>query len=124
MSHRELAAQEMAEFEQSTANDRLDPDRLGHPGFLAALEEVRRTHIRKSADYGTDGDLFANVRASAGWGVEPWVGALVRANDKVVRLQAAAKGSTLVNEGVEDSLLDLASYALIALALYRETGSD
>jgi hypothetical protein len=35
-------------------------------------------------------------------------------------LQSAAKGSKLVNEGVEDSLIDLASYAIIALALYRE----
>ncbi len=77
-------------------------------------------HLRKAADYGTGEDPLANVRASAQWGIAPWVGALVRAQDKVTRLQAAAKGSTLVNEGIEDSLLDLASYALISLALFRE----
>ena len=45
---------------------------------------------------------------------------MVRAGDKVVRLKAAASGSELKNEGVEDSLMDLAAYAMIALALYRE----
>jgi hypothetical protein len=36
------------------------------------------------------------------------------------RLQLAASGSTLTNEGIEDSLIDLAVYAIIALILYRE----
>jgi hypothetical protein len=45
---------------------------------------------------------------------------MIRATDKVRRLQAAALGSELRNEGIEDSLMDLATYSLIALVLYRE----
>lgn len=92
----------------------------GDPRFHRLLAEIAELHDRKQADYGTDGDPFANVRASQDWGVPAWVGTMIRANDKVKRLQAAAQGSTLVNEGVEDSLMDLATYALIALVLYRE----
>jgi hypothetical protein len=92
----------------------------GNPMFFQILEELRALHTKKGQDYGTASDPLANVRASVDWGVPGWVGTLIRANDKVIRLQSAAKGSKLVNEGVEDSLIDLASYAIIALALYRE----
>jgi hypothetical protein len=91
----------------------------GDPEFEKVLYEVMEMHRRKGADYGTDEDFFANVSASQEWGIPPWVGAMVRANDKVVRLQSYAKGSTLQNEGVEDSLLDIATYAIIALCLFR-----
>ena len=96
----------------------------GDPRFHDLLDEIAELHDRKQADYGTDGDPFANVRASQDWGVPAWVGTMIRANDKVKRLQAAAQGSTLVNEGVEDSLMDIATYALIALVLYREQDDD
>ena len=94
--------------------------RYGNPMFFQILEELSEMHQKKGKDYGTQHDPLANVRASITWGVPSWVGTMIRANDKVIRLQNAAKGSTLVNEGIEDSLLDLASYAIIALALYRE----
>jgi hypothetical protein len=92
----------------------------GDPRFHQLLKEIGELHDRKQADYGTTGDPFANVRASEQWGVPAWVGTMIRANDKVKRLQAAANGSELVNEGVEDSLMDLATYSLIALVLFRE----
>jgi hypothetical protein len=44
----------------------------------------------------------------------------MRMNDKMGRLSAAANGSDLGDEGIEDALLDLATYAIIGLALYRE----
>ena len=91
----------------------------GNPEFEAVVEEVLKMHRRKGADYGTKEDFFANVSASREWGIPPWVGAMMRANDKIVRLQAYSKGSTLQNEGVEDSLLDIATYTIIALCLYR-----
>ena len=94
--------------------------RSGNPHFFEVLEELASMHERKGNDYGTSQDPLANVRASEHWGVPDWVGSLIRGHDKVIRLQNAAKGSTLVNEGIEDSLLDLASYAIIALVLYRE----
>lgn len=95
----------------------------GSPEFEAVVQEVLEMHRRKGSDYGTKNDFFANVSASVEWGISPWVGAMMRANDKIVRLQAAAKGSTLKNEGIEDSLLDIATYSIIAVCLFRREQS-
>ncbi len=92
-----------------------------HDPFTSILDELEEMHDRKGRDYGTGEDPYANVRQSQEFGIEPWVGALVRANDKVKRLQKAARGGTLSNEGVEDSLLDLAVYAIIGLILFRDS---
>ena len=89
--------------------------------FDEVLDEMRELHDRKQADYGREADPFANVRASEDFGIPGWVGTLVRANDKMRRLQAVANGSELKNEGIEDSLIDLANYAVIALVLYRQS---
>lgn len=95
--------------------------------FHDILGEMAELHDRKQQDYGRASDPFANVRASEDFGMPGWVGTLVRANDKMRRLQTAAaqavKGQEvqLVNEGVEDSLYDLAVYAVIALILFRES---
>lgn len=97
-----------------------------HPGsarFHELLKEIGDLHDRKQQDYGTAGDPFANVRASAEWGIPGWVGALVRLNDKVVRLKQFARRGSLSNESARDSMLDIAVYALIALVLYEAEGS-
>ena len=93
---------------------------LQHDGFTAILQEIKAMHDKKSQDYGRPADPYANVRASQDFGIPAWVGTLVRANDKMRRLQSAAQGSTMANESIEDSLLDLAVYAIIALDLYRK----
>jgi hypothetical protein len=92
--------------------------------FDEVLDEIRELHRVKQHDYGREDDPFANVRASEEWGIPAWVGALVRLNDKVRRLQKAARGDKLWNETVEDSLKDIMVYAGIALLLYRETYHD
>ena len=89
--------------------------------FLQVVNEIVKMHDKKQKDYGKEHDPFANVRASESFGIAGWIGALCRANDKMTRLQKAAKGGTLSNEGIEDSLLDGAVYFIIALCLYRET---
>lgn len=92
----------------------------GDPKFLAILDEIRDMHERKGADYGTDRDGYANVRSSEEFGIPAWEGAILRANDKMSRLKTFCVKRTLKNEGVEDTLLDLATYAVIALRLFRE----
>ena len=92
--------------------------------FPAVLDEMRELHDRKRRDYGTEVDGFANVRASEDFGIPGWLGSVMRANDKMSRLKAFAQTGTLANEGVEDSLIDLANYAVIALVLYREGAAD
>lgn len=96
---------------------------IPHPGsarFHEILRELGALHDQKQQDYGVEGDPFANVRGSKEWGVEPWVGALIRATDKVRRLQKYARVGKLANEAVEDSFRDLAVYAVIALVLFEE----
>lgn len=88
--------------------------------FEKIVAEIQAMHERKQADYGKKTDPFANVRASEDFGIEGWVGAVIRANDKMRRLQAAARGQNLRNESIEDSLLDMAVYSIIALVLFRE----
>jgi hypothetical protein len=78
----------------------------------------------KQSDYGRANDPFANVRASEDFGIEGWIGALVRMNDKMRRLQKAAQGGTMANESVEDSFMDLAVYAVIGLILYQEGNNN
>ncbi len=99
-------------------------EKQGDPRFLALLDEVRELHVKKAADYGTDEDYLHNLRASEGWGVSAWLGTLIRLTDKVNRLQTYAKTGKLANEGVRDSLQDLAAYALLALVLFDETTED
>lgn len=98
------------------------PERLssGSPTFDAVLDELAAMHAKKNKDYGRAADPYANVRGSQEWGIPPWVGAMVRANDKVKRLQKFAQTGELANEGAEDSLIDLAVYSIIGLILYRE----
>lgn len=94
-----------------------------HPlsqAFHDLLKEMGDLHDKKQKDYGSKQNPFANVAASEDYGISPWIGAMIRANDKIRRITAAARGQNLVNESVEDSLIDLAVYTAIALVLYRE----
>lgn len=101
----------------------LDVPALDHPDavrFQEILKELGALHDQKQADYGRDQDPHANVRAAEEFGVKPWVAAMVRANDKIRRLQKFAKTGTLANEGAKDSLRDIAVYAVIALVFLEE----
>lgn len=101
------------------------PDR--HPGsarFHQLLAEIGALHDQKQQDYGSDKDPFANVRASERWGVAAWAGAMMRADDKVARLRNFARKGVLANESAEDSMRDIAVYALIALVLYEQQSEE
>jgi len=91
-----------------------------HSAFESVLREMLALHAKKNQDYGTDVDPFANVRASEDFGIPAWLGSVIRANDKMTRLKTYAGKGQLANESVEDSLIDLANYAVIGLVLFRE----
>lgn len=99
-----------------------DERHSGSARFHELLNEIGDLHDRKQADYGSDKDPFANVRASDEWGIPAWVGAFIRLNDKVNRLKSFALKGSLANESAEDSMRDIAVYALIGLCLYEEEG--
>lgn len=84
------------------------------------LQEAGRMHDQKSLDYGVDTDPFKNVRNSEDFGVPAWVGASIRLNDKVKRLQTFAQKGELKYESVADSFMDLIVYAAIGLVLFEE----
>jgi hypothetical protein len=95
------------------------PRHPGHKGFLDLLMEMRALHIKKCQDYGIKDDPLLNLRACAAAGLEPWKGCWLRALDKVTRINVFCQKGNLENESVEDSLLDLAAYCLLALTLKR-----
>lgn len=98
--------------------------------FHEKLREMGELHDLKQSDYGRPassgdaGDPFANVRGSEQFGIPAWVGCAIRMNDKMVRLQAAARGQNLKNESVADSFMDLAVYAIIGLILYEQQNTS
>jgi hypothetical protein len=98
-----------------------------HPSstaFVALLQEMKRLHESKSADYGSEDDPLANVRSGADFvNIEPWRGCMVRIADKVQRLRTYCRTGRLVHEGVRDTFLDLAAYSLLAIVLFDE-GTD
>ena len=112
------------EAERQTGDGLIKPD--VHPtsqAYFDLLDTLRQLHISKSAGYGCpDGtDPLLNIRRGAEFvGIPAWQGAMVRLSDKVTRLSVFNKTGNLPHESVEDTLLDLASYSLLALLLYRE----
>lgn len=88
--------------------------------FERTLHEIHDIHVRKGADYGTDEDPFANIRASTRFGIPAWLGAAIRGNDKMVRIQSFATKGRLENESLRDALLDWATYGVLALMLWDE----
>lgn len=98
-----------------------------HPtsqAYFDLLDRMKALHSSKSRDYGSEHDPLANIRNGALFvGIEPWKGAMVRLSDKVTRLATFNRTGRLEHEGVEDNLMDLASYALLSLLLYREEHS-
>lgn len=86
---------------------------------LAIFEELKQLHIDKDADYG-GGDSLSNFRLCEAFGVPAWKGSLIRMSDKFSRIVSLMKkgGMHSVNdEGLEDTLKDIAVYAIITLAL-------
>jgi hypothetical protein len=97
------------------------PVRPGSEAFIAVLEEVKRLHLKKSLDYGADEDALMNIRDSADViNVQAWAGAILRISDKMHRLRSFFRRGVVEFDGIEDTLLDMCSYAAIALVMYRE----
>lgn len=100
---------------------RVAPERPGSLAFLELLEELRRLHLSKSQDYGSESDPLANIRQGADLvNIEPWRGCMVRIGDKIQRLRTYCRTGHLAHEGVRDSFLDLAAYSLLAIVLLDE----
>jgi hypothetical protein len=105
----------------------------GDPHFFALLSELAELHSKKAERYGirgaedagfADEPLAAARFASPDFGVDPWIYALIRANEKMRRLQAYIITDDESQANIRDAFLDLASQTLIALLLWEEWVDD
>ena len=91
----------------------------GAAGILADIGcENLATLLRKNADYGSSG-LQEPLLVP---GMDARQSLLVRMSDKVARIQALQRKGPEVAESLEDTMLDLANYCLLWVAVPRLTG--
>ena len=81
----------------------------------AILNEIRQLHNRKNADYGDSFDKTLNE-----FGL---VASATRMSDKFNRFKSLIKNPAQVSdEKIEDTLIDLASYAIMTIKWMRQNG--
>ena len=96
--------------------------KFGHPAFYKLLDDMAELHSRKNHDYAGTSDPLKNLRACVRLDLEPFMGVMVRLQDKWSRLEEFVKSNELMvkNESVIDTLMDNAVYSLLAIILYQE----
>ncbi len=99
-----------------------DTKHWGHPDFYKLLGQMADLHSRKNHDYAGTSDPLKNLRACERLDLKPFLGVLVRLQDKWSRLEEFVKSGQLMvkNESVIDTLMDNAVYSLLAIILYQE----
>ena len=95
---------------------------FGHSRFYEILEKMKDLHSRKNHDYAGTSDPLKNLRACERLELEPFMGVMVRLQDKWSRLEEFVKSGKLMvkGESVIDTLLDNAVYSVLAIILYEE----
>jgi hypothetical protein len=96
------------------------PTKNRHPDsqrFHDLLKQIGDLHDQKQCDYGLSEQPFYNLECAHEWGLPSWMGIMIRISDKVRRLRAYVRNGKLLNESMEDSLMDIAVYALAAIVV-------
>lgn len=95
--------------------------------FHQILRNMGEVHDRKNSDYAnSDTDRYKNFRLCEMAGISAFDGCLTRLSDKFARVMNLAEkarrdeGPAVRDESIEDTLLDMANYAVIALILHRQ----
>lgn len=86
-------------------------------------KELLEIFERKNAAYNGDSeDQFGNFKNVGNWfGIDPIQGIFVRISDKISRMQNIVKNPTLSgDESLQDTMMDLANYLIIAIAMMRK----
>lgn len=103
--------------------------RIGHPRFHEVLDKMREIHDAKNQDYAGKADSLANFRECERWGLKASMGAFTRLSDKYCRIVQLLRkeaegggGPAVKDETINDTLLDLANYAILVLVLREEEG--
>ncbi len=90
--------------------------------FYEILDVIKELHDKKRHDYGANEDIFANFRLSELSGISAWKGSVVRMGDKYARISNFIKKGEFKfkEEGIKDTLMDMAIYSLITMILFEE----
>jgi len=90
----------------------------GSKEYYKIIEELKQIHSDKNHDYADNSDPLSNFKECEKFGIPAWKGCLVRMSDKWCRIVQLTKKEAK-NESIEDSLKDLANYAVLCLVLYK-----
>lgn len=89
------------------------------------LDEARATFQVKEKDY-ADQVPLGNIKAARRFGIPAWLGVLIRMGDKWERISNLAgryyttkDGPAVKGESIKDTLMDIAVYALICIAMWE-----
>ena len=103
-------------------DDEKTETQYGHPRFYEMLKAMADLHSRKNHDYAGTSDPLKNLRACERLELKPFIGVMVRLQDKWSRLEEFIKSGKLMvkGESVKDTLMDNAVYSILAIILYEE----
>jgi len=89
---------------------------------LNILDNMQKVYEAKDSDYSATGLPMGNLRKCEDAGIEAWRGCLVRIGDKMSRLENFLKEKEylVISEKAEDTVLDLANYAILMSCLIEE----
>ena len=85
------------------------------------LKHMHTTYEAKDNDYSATGLPMGNLRKCEDAGIEAWRGCIVRMGDKISRLENFVnQNAYMVSEKAEDTIIDLANYAILCNCLLNE----
>ena len=89
---------------------------------LDILENMQKVYEAKDSDYSATGLPMGNLRKCEDAGIDAWRGCLVRIGDKMSRLENFLKEKEylVLSEKAEDTVIDLANYAILMSCLIEE----
>ena len=89
---------------------------------LEILDNMQAVYEAKDTDYSATGLPMGNLRKCEDSGIDAWRGCLVRIGDKMSRLEnfLKAKEYLVISEKAEDTVIDLANYAILMSCLIEE----
>jgi hypothetical protein len=96
--------------------------RHGHPKFYKYLEEMAETHSRKNHDYSEASDPLSNFKETGQQTGDTAFHVIhMHLANKMARIRQLTKKENLVKgEGIVDTLMDLAVYALLGRIALEE----
>jgi hypothetical protein len=92
---------------------------------LSILDNMQSVYEAKDNDYSATGLPMGNLRKCEDAGIDAWRGCLVRIGDKMSRLENFLKEKEylVISEKAEDTVIDLANYAILMSCLLEEIKS-